>query len=75
MVLALIAFVVGAGMGVTLSLDDGSDDGPHYENVTKEMTSNLNQSDYVVFDQDIDGIDYNENQSDLLEYEPTTIEQ
>ena len=68
MVLALIAFVIGAGIGVTLSLDDGSDDGPHYENVTKEMTTNLNQSN-VVFDENYDAIDYNENQSDLVDYQ------
>ena len=68
MVLALVAFVIGAGIGVTLSLDDGSDDGPHYENVTKEMTTNLNHTN-VVFDENYDAIDYNENQSDLVDYQ------
>ncbi|MBQ2665628.1 MAG: hypothetical protein IJF99_02465 [Methanobrevibacter sp.] len=67
MVFALIAFVIGAGIGVSLSLDDGSDDGPHYENVTDEMTSNLNQSDQVIFDEDVDRVDFNENESSMIE--------
>lgn len=67
MVLALVAFVIGAGIGVSLSLDDGVDDGPQYENVTKEMTSNLNQSDQVVYDEDYDRIDYNENGTLMIE--------
>ena len=61
MIVALVAFVIGAGVGVSLSFDDGSDDGPHYENVTKEMTSNLNSTDQVYFDQDADNVDFNEN--------------
>lgn len=69
MVLALIAFVIGAGMGVSLSFDDGGDEGPHYENVTKEMTSNLNRTDDVVYDYDIDGVDFNENDTVMIERE------
>lgn len=61
-IIALVAFVIGAGIGVSLSFDDGNDGQPHYENVTKEMTKNVNQSE-VVFDKEVDGIDYNENTS------------
>ncbi|MBR4448117.1 MAG: hypothetical protein IKS50_06810 [Methanobrevibacter sp.] len=76
MIIALIAFVIGAGIGVSLSLSDGSDDGPHYENVTKEMTSNVNQTDDVyLFDADVDRVDYNENTSTLTEIEYQTVEE
>ena len=62
MILALVAFVIGAGIGVSLSFDDGTpDDTPKYENVTKEMTSNLNDTQDIYFDKDVDEIDYNEN--------------
>ena len=66
MILVLIAFVIGAGIGVLMSFDNGSDNSTnetHVENVTVEMTSNLNNSSkYVSFD-DADSVDYNENQS------------
>ncbi|WP_462315257.1 hypothetical protein [Methanobrevibacter sp.] len=65
-ILALVAFVIGAGMGVSLSFDDGSGGGQdHFENVTEEMTKNVNNSS-VVFDIETDGIDYNENGSSQL---------
>lgn len=60
MILALVAFVIGAGIGVSLSFDSG-DDGPKYENVTKEMTHNLNETNVTYYDSDIDDVDYNEN--------------
>lgn len=64
MIVALVAFVVGAGIGVSLSFDDGSaDDGPHYKNVTKEMTSNLNDTEQIYFDTSSDDVDYNENET------------
>ena len=67
MIIALIAFVIGAGIGVSLSFDNGGDDeGPHYENVTKEMTSNLNDTEDIYFDKNVDGIDYNENSTSQL---------
>lgn len=68
MIFALVAFVVGAGIGISLGLDDGSNDGPHYLNVTKEMTSNLNDTDPVTFDKDVDGVDFNENESLMIDY-------
>jgi hypothetical protein len=64
-IIALVAFVIGAGIGVSLSFDDGSDDQPHFENVTEEMTKNVNNSS-VVFDKEVDDIDYNENGSSQL---------
>lgn len=61
MIIALAAFVIGAGIGVSLSFDTGDDDGPHFENVTDEMTSGLNETNEVSYDKEVDGIDYNEN--------------
>lgn len=61
-ILALVAFVVGAGIGVLLSLDDG-DDGPHWQNVTDEMTTNLNDTDNVTYDKELDNVDFNNNQT------------
>ena len=78
MIIALIAFVIGAGIGISLCLDEGSsDEGPHYKNVTQEMTSNLNHTDDVyTYDYDVDSIDYNENSTTLKDmgYENITYE-
>lgn len=66
MILVLLAFIVGAGAGILLSFDDGTVDGEnetHYENVTVEMTTNVNESKVVVFDNDMDHVDFNQNQS------------
>ena len=61
MIVALVAFVIGAGIGVSLTLNDDGDDGPHYTNVTKEMTSNLNDTEEVYFEKNVDDVDFNEN--------------
>lgn len=61
MIIALIAFVIGAGIGVSLSFDDGTDEGPKFVNVTNEMTSNLNETEEVSFEKNVDDVDYNEN--------------
>ena len=69
MIFVLIAFIVGAGAGILLSFDDGSDDvnETHVENVTVEMTTNLNDTDNIVFE-DADHVDFNENQtSEILD--------
>ena len=64
MIIALIGFVLGAGVGVSLNLEDsGDDEGPHYQNVTKEMTNNLSESKKVSYDSSVDGVDFNENQT------------
>lgn len=73
MIIVLLAFVIGAGIGIMFSFDNVSDNNnnttvkneTHYENVTVEMTTNLNQSDQVVFDE-ADAVDYNENQTDII---------
>lgn len=64
MILALLAFVIGAAIGISLSFDDdGSDDGPHWVNVTKEMTTNLNDTEHFYYDREVDNVDYNDNKS------------
>lgn len=64
MILALVAFVIGAGIGISLSFDDGSqDDGPHIVNVTKEMTTNLNDTEPIYYDSSVDDVDFNDNQT------------
>ena len=49
MIIALIAFCIGAGIGVSMSIsDDGGgaeNNTTHVENVTEEMTTNLDNSD------------------------------
>ena len=67
-ILVLMAFIVGAGTGILLSFDDGTseENETHVENVTVEMTTNLNESKNVVFDEDMDHIDYNENESSVI---------
>lgn len=68
MIIALAAFVIGAGIGVSLSFDDGSgDDAPQFENVTKEMTTGLNDTEQVYFDKEVDDVDFNENETSQLE--------
>ena len=59
MIIALIAFVVGAGAGISMALGSDSDT-PQYENVTVEMTSNLSDVDQVYYDDESDAIDYND---------------
>ena len=64
MIIALVAFVIGAGIGVSLSFEDNHvDEGPHFVNVTKEMTSDLNDTEDVYYDKSADAIDYNQNQT------------
>lgn len=65
-IIALVAFVIGAGIGVSLSFDDGNDGQPHFENVTEEMTKNITANE-VIYDKEVDGIDYNENGSSLID--------
>ena len=52
------------GLVLAVNLDDGEDSGPHYENVTVEMTTNVtNNSSEVAYDENIDSADYNDPQS------------
>ena len=68
MIMVLLAFVIGAGIGVMLSFDSGNEDAnneTHIENVTVEMTTNLNETQEVTFDE-ADAVDFNENQTEFI---------
>lgn len=68
MIMVLMAFVIGAGIGVMLSFDHGNENAEnetHIENVTVEMTTNLNETEQVTFDE-ADAVDYNENYTDII---------
>lgn len=63
MILALIAFVIGSAIGISVSIDNqenhtAENNTTHYENVTVEMTSNL-KNKTVEFDTVQDSVDYN----------------
>ena len=64
LVIALAAFVIGAGCGVFMEFEQSNNSTPEYENVTVEMTTNLNETPDFYYDKDLDGVDYN-NQEDL----------
>lgn len=72
MIIALVAFVVGAGVGVSMALGIGNDDTPHYENVTVEMTTHLNNTHAVDYDEEADDIDFN-NKEDISHYNLTNV--
>lgn len=62
LIFALVAFIIGAGIGVTMGFDDGNGDKneSHIENVTVEMTTNLSEADNAVsYDKEVDGVDFN----------------
>lgn len=63
MILALVAFVIGAGIGISLSFESNNNDGPQWVNVTKEMTSDLNDTQSVIYDEEADDIDFNDNKT------------
>jgi hypothetical protein len=72
MIVALLAFVIGAGAGVSMALGGGNNDTPQYENVTVEMTTHLNNTDEVYFDEEADHIDFN-NKEDVNQYNLTNL--
>ena len=59
MIVALLAFVIGAGAGISMALGSDDDSEPHYENVTVEMTTHLNNTSVVIYDEEVDHIDFN----------------
>ena len=65
MILALIAFVVGSAIGITVSIEQHenatNNNTSHVENVTSEMTNKNSSDDGVDFDYDKDRIDFNDN--------------
>lgn len=75
-IIALLAFVVGAGIGISMAISGPSDnntvvdDGVTFENVTVQMTSNLNGSGKGFVDDGVYNIDYN-NAEDVVEYNLT----
>nr|WP_294998236.1 hypothetical protein [uncultured Methanobrevibacter sp.] len=75
MIIALVAFVIGAGIGVSLSFDDGSDEGPRFENVTEEMTAGLNETQPISYDKEVDAIDFNENVTSQFDVNYTNNEE
>lgn len=73
MVIALIAFCVGAGIGVSMVISDDGDDvtnnTTHVENVTHEMTTNINDTNSdIVYDSEIDELNYLEKGESNLDY-------
>ena len=75
MIIALVAFVIGAGIGISMALDDSSEDNNkvEFENVTVEMTTNLNDKNNTtvdIFDDEKDDIDFNDKY-DVEEYNLT----
>ena len=73
MIIALVGFVVGAGIGISMALGDSSssDSGEvQFENVTVEMTTDLNNTTSDIYDEELDDIDYN-NKEDISQYNLT----
>lgn len=60
-IVALVAFVIGAGIGISFTFDDGSN-GPEWKNVTKEMTTNVSHNP-VGYDIEEDHVDFNDNET------------
>ena len=65
MILALVAFVVGSAIGITVSIGEHenatNNNTTHVENVTVEMLSNASHDDSVDFDYELDYLDFNDN--------------
>lgn len=75
-IIALLAFVIGAGIGISMAINGPSnnntvvEDGMTFENVTVQMTSDLNGSGKGFVDDGVYNIDYN-NAEDVAEYNLT----
>lgn len=65
-IIALVGFVVGAGIGVSLTLDTGDDNNEtqHFQNVTKQMINNSSTNQKVSYEKE-DAVDYNKNQTEF----------
>ena len=67
MVLALIAFIIGSAIGISISLNEHdnqtnqNNNTTHVEKVTNQMLSNNSSVVPVEYDYDLDSVDYNEN--------------
>ena len=72
-IIALISFVVGAGIGISMAIGGVSDDEgaeESFDNVTVEMTSNLNNTTVIDYYDSPKEIDYN-NPEDIVQYNLT----
>lgn len=69
MVLALIAFVIGSAIGITVSIEQHenatNNNTTHVENVTSEMMNKNSSDSGVDFDYDSDSVDFNENYTNI----------
>ncbi|MDO5848339.1 MAG: hypothetical protein Q4P18_02285 [Methanobrevibacter sp.] len=68
MVVALVAFGIGAVAGITIGMDnvnntDNATEVTHIENVTVNMTTNLSEENAPIYDPDIDHVDFNNNET------------
>lgn len=72
MIMALVAFIIGAGVGVSLTFENEQPE-VHVENVTVEMTTNLTNDTDIVYDEQTDAVDYN-NPESLEQYNNTVGE-
>ena len=72
MIFALVAFVVGAGLGIFWNIEDNNHEAPQWINVTEEMTTNLNDTEPVYYDAAVDDVDFNSNKT--LEELNATVE-
>lgn len=66
MVLALVAFIIGSAIGISISLEEHDNvtvnNTTHVENVTQEMLSGAgHNNDTIEFDYETDYIDFNDN--------------
>lgn len=69
MILALIAFVIGSAIGITVSFEQHdnatNNNTSHVENVTGQMLNN-NSTKKVTYDPQGDKVDFNENLTNLF---------
>ncbi len=66
MILALVAFVIGSAIGISVSMTQhdnqtNENNTVHVENVTHEMLSPHNNPPPVEYDYDADNVDFNQN--------------
>lgn len=69
MIVVLIAFIIGSAIGISVSIGEhdnqtNENNTTHVENVTTQMTTNVDNNNSVPFDYDKDAVDYNENNTD-----------
>lgn len=78
MIIALIAFCIGAGIGIVMNISgdenvENSNNTTHYQNVTVEMTSNLNDSNQVDDNNSVMVYDAEKDNATNLDYGDSNI--